>query len=94
MNGTPRIKVAAINPAKSPTTPPPNAIIGDFLSNPCCIACVYKSSAQAKDFDCSPAKITASFVSSPASFKIACTFSPYNGAIFVSVIKSALRENF
>ena len=81
-----------MKPAKSPTTPPPRAMIGDLRSRPCSIACVYSVSATDKDLDCSPAGMMAILALKPALVSKSLTLSAYNGAIFVSVMIK-LSEN-
>ena len=53
-NLTPRKKVAATNPAKSPITPPPKAMIKSVLVNLKSNKALYNYGKISKRLDCSP----------------------------------------
>ena len=65
-NRSPRANVAATNPARSPTTPPPSATTTDLRSAPSSSICSHSSAATSGDLLCSPASTTRMSTSQPS----------------------------
>ena len=57
-NGTPRLKVAAAKPARSPTTPPPSATTGEERSRWCSTKRSQRPESCATDLEASPSGTT------------------------------------
>ncbi len=64
-NRSPRANVAATNPARSPTTPPPSATTTDLRSAPWSSICSHSSAATSADLLCSPASTDRMSTSAP-----------------------------
>ena len=88
-SGRPRSSVAATNPARSPTTPPPRAKTGVSRVTPTPSAQSSASRYVSSDFDASPAATTRGSGCQPPASIAARTSSRYRSATCVSVMTSA-----
>ena len=88
---TPRRMVAAANPARSPTTPPPRAATASVRVSPASIMASHSSARRAGHLEPSPAGTVWAVTRNPAPSRLARTRSRYRGATWLSVT-TKIRE--
>jgi len=83
INRMPRIKLAAPNPAISPTTPPPSAMIMLWRSAPCASSSSKISCKCCQSLNDSPSGNSSRCTVLPSWLRVSVSFFAYNGATVV-----------
>ncbi len=86
---SPRANVAATNPARSPTTPPPIAMTTDLRSVPSSSSLSHNSAALATDLVASPGSTTNRSTVAPACDRLLATATACGCSTFASVMITA-----
>ena len=89
--GTPRSQVAAANPARSPTTPPPRATTAPPRSRPSSAKMAHRRSRCRSDLDRSPCGTVTSSAATPERRSERSASGPWRAATVLSLTTTARR---